>query len=92
MGDFRIVIDAVGGHGVDRNKKSGETVDFNIEGQNSPEAIAKRLIEELQSKGCSIQEAKIIHWPLDNYGGQLKNNRSTQIVDCFLTGKRTGSF
>jgi hypothetical protein len=37
-------------------------------------------------------QAYIVHWPIDNYGGQLKNNRSSQIVDDLLTGKRNGHF
>lgn len=46
MGDFRIVIDCVGGHGQDRDKKSGEIVDFTKGGDSSPEAVALRAIEE----------------------------------------------
>lgn len=91
MGDFRIVIDAVGGHGQDRDKKDGEIVDFGTDVMNSPEAAAKKFLEEF-GKYNSITEAKIIHWPLDNYEGQLKNGRSKQIVDDLLTGKRTGQF
>jgi len=91
MGDFRIVIDTVGGHGQDRDKKDGEVVDF---GENTPEGYFKKCIEEAISNGIisSDTKAKVIHWPLDNYGGQLENNRSSQIVDDLLTCKRTGSF
>lgn len=92
MGDFRIVIDTVGGHGQDREKKDGEVVDF---GENTPEGYFKKCIEEAIAKGIissADTKAKVIHWPLDNYEGQLKNGRSTQIVDDLLTGKRTGKF
>jgi hypothetical protein len=92
MGDFRIVIDTVGGHGQDREKKDGEIVEF---GENTPEGFFKKCIEEAIEKGIisgSDTKAKVIHWPLDNYGGQLENNRSKQIVDNLLTGKRTGEF
>lgn len=92
MGDFRIVIDAVGGHGQDRNKKNGEIVDFSEGGDGSPEAIALKAIELMKAAGINPEKAYIIHWPLDNYEGQLKNGRSNQIVDDLLTGKRTGSF
>lgn len=92
MGDFRIVINAVGGHGQDRDKKNGETVDFSKDSPNAPEALAKEFVEKLKASGCSIDDATVTHWPLDNYGGQLKNGRSTQIVDDLITGKRTGSF
>lgn len=92
MGDFRIVIDAVGGHGQDRDKKTGEVVNFSLGGEQSPEALALKFVEALKSAGMTPSEAKIIHWPIDNYGGQLKNNRSSQIVDDLLTGRRNGSF
>jgi hypothetical protein len=89
MGDFRIVINAVGGHGQDRDKKNGEVVDF---GTNTPEAIAKELVGKLKASGCSVDNAYVVHWPLDNYEGQLKNGRTAQIVDDLVTGKRTGGF
>lgn len=90
MGDFRIVINGVGGHGQDRAKRSGEIVNFQ-EDPNSPDALAENFVKELQ-KFMSVESASIIHWPLDNYGGQLENGRSQQIVDNLITGKRTGSF
>lgn len=89
MGDFRIVIDAVGGHGQDREKKRGEVVDF---GENTPEAMAKAFVDALKATGATVDEAKVIHWPLDNYGGQIKNGRTSQIVDDLVTGKRVGQF
>lgn len=89
MGDFRIIINAVGSHGQDRDKKDGEVVDF---GANTPEAIAKELVDKLKASGVNVEDASVIHWPLDNYGGQLKNGRKTQIVDDLVTGKRTGNF
>ncbi|MBC7948656.1 MAG: hypothetical protein H7Y42_12285 [Chitinophagaceae bacterium] len=92
MGDFRIVIDAVGGHGQDRDKKDGEVVDFSIHGENAPEALAKRFVDELKANGCSVDSAKVIHWPLDNYGGPEKNGRAKEIVDDLLTGVRSGNF
>ncbi len=93
MGDFRIVIETVGGHGQDRAKKDGEVVDFGSE-LYSPEAFFKRAIEEAISIGIISSDTKayVIHWPIDNHGGQLANGRSQQIVDNLLTGKRTGNF
>lgn len=92
MGDFRIVIEAVGSHGQDRDKKTGDVVDFQTGGQNCPEALALKFIEAMKEAGMAPNQAYIVHWPIDNYGGQLKNNRSSQIVDDLLTGKRNGSF
>lgn len=82
MGSFRITIGAVGGHGVDRGKKHGETVDFEADNENSPDAIAKRFVDELKAKGNSVTEATIHHWP----------GTDSQVIDNLLTGKRTGSF
>lgn len=82
MGSFRIVINAVGGHGQDRSKGHGETVDFEANNENSPEAIIKRAVEELQATGNSVTEATVHHWP----------GSGNDVVDNLLTGKRTGSF
>ena len=82
MGTFRIEITAVGGHGVDRTKKDGELVDFNVDSSFTPDAIAKRYVEELKRFGSSVVEAKIIHWP----------NEDGQVIDDLLTGIRTGNF
>jgi len=92
MGDFRIVIEAVGGHGQDRDKKTGDVVDFTKGGEHTPEFLALKFIELMKEAGMAPEKAYIVHWPIDNYGGQLKNNRSSQIVDDLLTGKRNGSF
>lgn len=98
MGDFRIIIDAVGGHGQDREKKDGEKVNFgtySAEGNNqSPEAIAEHFVKELQRNGVNVNSAKVVHWPSDNYGGPEKNGRDPEkeIVDDLLTGIRKNSF
>lgn len=89
MGDFRIVIDTVGGHGQDRDNEGGSPVNF---GENTPEAYFKKCVEEAISKGIisSDTKAKVIHWPTDNY--PESRNPEKQIVDDLLTGERTGSF
>lgn len=68
--------------------KTPKTIDVD----RTPEALALKFIEAMKETGMTPNEAYIVHWPLDNYGGQLKNNRSSQIVDDLLTGKRNGSF
>lgn len=92
MGDFRIVINAVGGHGQDRDKKDGEVVNFSAESEKSPEALAEKFVKELQASGCSVDSAEVIHWPMDNYGGPEKNGRTSEVVDDLLTGVRRGHF
>lgn len=82
MGNFTIEIKAVGGHGVDRDKKDGEEVDFGIAGQFTPEAIAQRVVAELDRFGSTVESAKIIHWP----------GEESEVVDDLITGVRKGSF
>jgi hypothetical protein len=82
MGTFKIEITAVGGHGVDRAKKDGEIVDFNAEGEFSPDAIAKRFVSELKRFGSNVERATIIHWPGD----------PSEVKDDLLTGIRKGNF
>lgn len=80
MGNFRIEVNAVGGHGCQRDKKAGEVVPDC--GQDScPDHIAKRFVDELRKKGTSVNDALLIHWP-----------HNEAIVDNLLTGQRKGSF
>lgn len=94
MGNFRIVIDAVGGHGQDREKKDGEVVDF---GNDTPEAIAKKAVEELKAKGTNVLSAKVYHWPSDTvYQGDpvapLNGEGKECITDALVSGVRKGNF
>ena len=86
MGTFKITVVAVGGHGVDRSKKDGEVVNFQEEGPNTPDALAKEFIEKLKACGCSFgnpdSEATITHWP----------GEEGEVKDDLLTGVRKGNF
>lgn len=82
MGNFRIVIDAVGGHGVDRDKKDGEVVNHFAEGMQSPDAMAKQMVDFLKANGVTPDSAVLIHWPGEN----------DEVVDDLLTGERKGNF
>ena len=81
MGKFVVNVQAVGGHGCQREKKDGETV----EGCGlpaCPDCAARGLVKTLKSMGCSIESATLTHWPGD----------PSTVVDDLLSGKRTGSF
>ena len=82
MGTFRIEIQAVGGHGVDRDVKNGEKVDFAKEGYHTPDFLAHQFADFLKARGCNVESAIIIHWPGD--AGEVK--------DDLITGIRTGNF
>ena len=82
MGTFKINITAVGGHGQDRSKKDGEIVNFFEEGNTSPDAIAKIMVEMMKVHGINVEEAEIVHWP----------GEESEVKDDLITGKRTGNF
>lgn len=90
MGDFRIIIDAIGGHGQDRGKKDGEVVNFSSDSENSPEALAQEFIKKMQANGVSVIRARVIHWPADNHPDVRESG--AEIVDSLLTGIRHGRF
>lgn len=90
MGTFRVEVQAVGGHGCQRDKKDGETVEVCGE-PRCPDCITRAYIAALKAAGVffdttgsenTIGYAKITHWP-----GQ----RGT-VFDNLLTGRRSGSF
>ena len=75
MGNYKIEIEAVGGHGFAREVKQGESIPFGPE-HNDPDNLAKQFTE-LLGKSNSIVSAKLTHWP-----------DTTPIVDDLKTGKR----
>lgn len=82
MGNFKIEISAVGGHGQDRSKKEGEIVNFYADGNTTPDAIAKTLVETLRVFNINVEVAEIIHWP----------GEEGEVIDDLLTGERKGNF
>ena len=78
MGSFRIEIQAVGGHGVDRTPKEGERVNFYKDGINTPDATAKQIVDMMTKLGYPIESAKLIHWPGD----------AGEVVDDLLSDTR----
>lgn len=82
MGQFKIEITAVGGHGVDREKKEGETVDFFEGGPNTVDASAHSLTLAIRDMGYQIESATITHWP----------GQESEVKDDLVTGIRKGNF
>lgn len=76
MGNFKIEIEAVGGHGVCRDVKQGEVVPYDTAHPSEPDVLAKRFVEEF-AKSNSIISARLTHWP-----------DTTPIVDNLATGIR----
>ena len=81
MGDFRIEVNATGGHGCQRGLLSGSVVKP-CNSPGCPDCIARKFVEQLKAAGHTVKDALLIHWP----------NGDPTIVDNLVTGKRTGSF
>lgn len=81
MGDFSIEVRAVGGHGCQRDLKSGATVG-DCGNPSCPDCIARRFVAELKKSGQSVSQATLTHWP----------GQDSEVRDNLLTGIRRGSF
>jgi len=82
MGQFRIEITAVGGHGADRERKDGDELDFASLPENHVDRVAYEAVEALKARGAHVESAKLVHWP----------GQSSEVVDDVLAGVRHGSF
>lgn len=82
MGNFRIEIEAVGGHGDRRDVHDGETLDPENYPEHSLDRIAFDTVEALKAKGASLVSARLVHWP----------GQPSQVVDDILARTRHGSF
>lgn len=90
MGTFRVEVQAVGGHGCQRDIKDGGTVD-GCGQPGCPDCITREYIGKLKASGAYFHTgpdrdnsgfATITHWP----------GQKGQVVDDLLTRIRTGSF
>jgi hypothetical protein len=80
MGTFVVHVQAVGGHGCQRDLKHGEVV-AGCGHPACPDCIARRFVAELQ-KSAIVDAATFTHWP----------GQPGQVVDNLLTKVRSGSF
>lgn len=80
MGNFKIEIEAVGGHGDFREVKQGESLpaydDHPGGPSGGPDHLARDFVGTLK-KSNNVLSAKLVHWP-----------DTTPIVDNLLTGVR----
>lgn len=81
MGEFRVTVTAVGGHGCQREFGDGEHV-VGCERQNCPDCIAREFVRRLKRSGATVSAAELVHWP----------HEVGQVRDNLLTGERRGSF
>ena len=90
MGDFRIVVEAIGGHGCGREAKDGETV-VRCRRDNCPDCQTERFVEELRARGSNVASARIEHWPVPGAAGTTREEKPGP-VDDLVSGIRSGSF
>lgn len=95
MGDFRITIEAIGGHGCGRGNElppPAGRVDRGYDIQRCgrlgcPDCEATRLIEILRRNGCSVHSAKLEHWPVPGAAGTFREDNPGPIDDL-LSSRR----
>ncbi len=73
MGTFRVELEAVGGHGCQRDRKDGETV-YGCGSMTCPDCITAEYVAKLQRSGANVSAAALIHWP----------GQSSQVTDEFV--------
>lgn len=81
MGEFRVTVTAVGGHGCQRQYGDGEHV-VGCERPGCPDCITREYVRRLKRSGATVSAAEILHWPRE----------VGQVRDDLLTGERRGTF
>lgn len=84
MGQFKVEVVAVGGHGCQRETvKDGGLLQQYCGNPTCPDCIAREFIRDLKRAGIyNIESATLTHWP----------GQKSEVQDDLLSGKRTGSF
>lgn len=81
MGTFRVELEAVGGHGCQREIPDGGHV-IGCERPGCPDCITREFVRRLKRSGAQVAVAELRHWP----------GQPTEVKDDLLTGTRSGSF
>jgi hypothetical protein len=82
VGQFRVEVTAVGGHGCQRHIKDGGQLQQYCGSPSCPDCAAREFVRTLKRQGHTIEHAHLIHWP--GTAGEVRDN----LVD----GKRGGNF
>ena len=86
MGRYVIHIEAVGGHGCQRDRKNGETLEPFCGDTNCPDCKTRAFVAELL-RSQNVTRADLIHWP--NADGSFQ---TSTVIDNLLTDRRAGCF
>ena len=82
MGQYRIEIVAVGGHGCQREVPSGGTITASCGNTTCPDCLARDFVKRLQVAYNSVENAVLIHWPAG----------PGTVLDNLVSGERSGQF
>jgi hypothetical protein len=84
MGDFRFVLESVGGHGCDREALEGEPLKFKLDDpdhvRHCPDCKIKHLVDEFKRSWPGTR-ATLTHWP----------GTPEEVVDDLAEGRRIKS-
>ncbi len=64
MGDFRMTIEGVGGHGCDRNAKQGQQLTSACGKMDCPDCAFAEFVAKMKRIG-TVYKATMHHWPAD---------------------------
>lgn len=83
MGQFKIEIVAVGGHGCQRELKDGKEV-WGCRSMGCPDCRTREFVYKVLKElaNCNVESAKIVHWP----------GTPGEVTDDLMTKIRHGSF
>jgi hypothetical protein len=81
-GDFRVVVEAFGNHGCERDKKDGESV-LGCDRHGCVDCITREYVRRLKRTGAHLRVAKIVH---------IGYTPEQDVTDDLLTGVRAGAF
>ena len=81
MGDYRIVVEATGGHGCQRELGDGASVP-GCGQKGCPDCIAREFVARLKASGQTMRSATLTHWP----------GEPSEVSDDLLSGIRKGAF
>ena len=84
MGQFRVEIEGVGGHGCSREIGDGETLPKmpHVSWGQCPDCDARKLVDAYKASGIMNLKATLTHWP----------SEPGEVVDDLVSGARRGAF
>lgn len=89
MGDYRIVIEGVGGHGCGRDVNISE--ERMIKRCGNENCTDCKTLEFIKALGLEVKSAILQHWPVPGAAGTMRD-RQAGPVDNLVTGTRTGKW